>query len=291
MSKRSDLFAVLKRRRACRNFVAKEIPDDILSKVVYAGHRAPTGGNIPYRFFVLVKDPVQLRMLKSAAPGYFGDSRAAIVVCTDLRVDDGVARIDAEQTALYDAGAAAENIVLAAYALGLGASFIKSYSETAVSRILDLPKGCRTEIIVSLGYPAPDEPPPIRKRKEGKVTYYDRYGHLTGEQRHDSSLQAPTPEHFLFEYALFLITAAHGVPNEPRTYGALRLIDAVSKLMGLYSTTAGLKPDPFLIEVKEKIDIELDTAMTSEDEFLTFIDGLVNDFTQELMKRYGKTVT
>jgi len=291
LSKRSDLFAVLKRRRACRNFVAKEIPDDILSKVVYAGHRAPTGGNIPYRFFVLVKDPVQLRMLKSAAPGYFGDTRAAIVVCTDLRVDDGVARIDAEQTALYDAGAAAENIVLAAYALGLGASFIKSYSETAVSRILDLPKGCRTEIIVSLGYPAPDEPPPIRKRKEGKITYYDRYGHLTGEQRHDSSLQAPTPEHFLFEYALFLITAAHGVPNEPRTYGALRLLDAVSKLMGLYSTTAGLKPDPFLIEAKEKIDIELDTAMTSEDEFLTFIDGLVNDFTKELMKRYGKTVT
>jgi len=61
--------------------------------------------------------------------------------------------------------------------------------------------------------------------------------------------------------------------------------------MGLYSTTAGLKPDPFLIEAKEKIDIELDTAMTSEEEFLTFIDGLVNDFTQELMKRYGKTVT
>jgi len=291
LSKSSDLFDVLKRRRACRNFVAKEIPDEVLNKVVYAGHRAPTGGNIPYRFFVLVKDPVQLRMLKSAAPGYFGDSRAAIVVCTDLRVDDGVARIDAEQTALYDAGAAAENMVLAAYALGLGASFIKSYSETAVSRILDLPKGCRTEIIVSLGYPAPDEPPPIRKRKEGKVTYYDRYGHLTGEQRHNSSPQAPTPEHFLFEYALFLITAAHGVPNEPRTYGALRLIDAVSKLMGLYSTTAGLKPDPFLIEVKEKIDIELDTAMTSEEEFLTFIDGLVNDFTQELMKRYGKTVT
>jgi len=291
LSKASDLFEVLRRRRACRSFEPKEIPDEVLNKVVYAGHRAPTGGNIPYRFLIVVKDPVQLRMLKAAAPGFFGESKAAIVVCTDLRIDDGVTRIDAEQSCLYDAGAAAENIILAAYALGLGGSFIKSYSETAVSRILDLPKGCRTELIVSLGYPAPDEPPPIKKRKEGKITYYDTYGSLTAKQPHNSSIPPLTPEQFLFEYALFLLTAAHGVPNEPRTYGPLRLLDAVSKLTGLYSTTTSVKPDPFLLDAKKKIDTELDTAMTSEEKFMTFIDGLVNDFTQELTKRYGKTAT
>jgi nitroreductase len=289
LSKSSDLFDVLKRRRACRSFSPKQVPDEVLEKVVYAGHRAPTGGNIPYRFLVVVKDPVQLRMLKAAAPGYFGDSKVAIVVCTDLRVDGGVPRIDAEQTALYDAGAAAENIVLAAYALGLGASFIKSYSETAVSQILELPKGCRTELIVSLGYPADEEPPPIRKRKEGKITYIDRYGSLTGKQPHNSSPPSLSTEQFLFEYALFLITAAYGVPKEPRTYGSLRLLDAVSKLTGLYSTINGLRPDPFLLEAKKKIDIELDTAMTSEEDFMAFINGLINDFTGELKKRYGKT--
>ena len=164
MSKTTDLFEVLRRRRACRSFVTKEIPDEVLNKVIYAAHRAPTGGNIPYRFIMVVKNPFQLRMLKAAAPGYFGESTAAIVVCTDLRVDGGITKVDAEQCSLYDAGAAAENIVLAAYALGLGASFIKSYSETAVRTILKLPEGCRTELIVSLGYPAPDEPPPIKKR-------------------------------------------------------------------------------------------------------------------------------
>ena len=291
MSKASDLFDVLRRRRACRNFVAKEIPDEILNKVLYAAHRAPTGGNIPYRFLILVKDPVQLRMLKAAAPGFFGDSNAAIVVCTDLRVDDGVTRIDAGQSCLYDAGAAAENIVLAAYALGLGASFIKSYSETAVSRILELPKGCRTELIVSLGYPAPDEPRPIKKRPEGKITYYDRYGSLTGHQSHNRSLPPLGPEQFLFEYTLFLLTAAHGVPTEPRTYGAIRLLDAASKLTRLYSVVNDLKPDPFLLDAKKKIDIELDTAMVSEEAFIAFIDGLVRDFTEELRKRYGETVT
>lgn len=292
MSKALDLFEVLKKRRACRSFDPKPIPEEILRKVVYAAHRAPTGGNIPYRFIVVVRDAAQLKMLKAAAPGYFGGSTAAIVVCTDMRVDDGITRIDAEQCSLYDAGAAAENIVLAAYALGLGASFIKSYSETAVRTILGLPEGCRTELIVSLGFPSEDEPPPIKKRPEGQITYYDKYGNTANTSVHHNSTQAPTTaEQYLFEYAVFLLTAAHGVINEPRVYGAIRLVDAVSRLTGLYSTSNILKPDPFLIDAKKKINAELDTALTSEEAFMKFIDGLVEEFVNELTKRYSKTVS
>jgi nitroreductase len=288
LSNATDLFTVLKKRRACRSFAAKEIPNEILEKLVYAAHRAPTGGNIPYRFIVVVKDAVQLKMLKAAAPGYFGQSTAAIVVCTDLRVDNGITKVDSEQCSLYDAGAAAENIVLAAYALGLGASFIKSYSETALRTILRLPKGCRTELIISLGYPAPDEPAPIKKRREGMITYYDTYGVVTKNPGHSNS-KSNSPEQFLFEYALFLLTAAHGIISEPRIYGAIRLVSAVSKLTDLYPTGVNIKPDPFLNEARSRIDAKLDTAMISDEEFTTFIDGLVDDFTHELIRRYGNT--
>ena len=288
MSTSTDLFEVLKRRRACRIFVPKPIPENVLNKVVYAAHRAPTGGNVPYRFLIVVKDPNQLKMLKTVSPGYFGDSTAAIVVCTDLRVGKGVSKVDADQCSLYDAGAAAENIVLAAYALGLGASFIKSYAEAAVKTILGLPEGCRTELIVSLGYPAPDEPAPVRKPPEGKITYYDKYGDRKSSVNSSSSKTPSTPDQFLFEYALFLATAARGIPDEPRHYGAIRLLDAISKITGLYTTTTALKPDPFLIEAKRKIDTKLDTAMVSEEDFMKFIDGLVNEFSHELMKRHGK---
>jgi nitroreductase len=281
----TDLFDLLKKRRACRSFLPKPIPADVLEKIVYAGHRAPTGGNIPYRFLILVQDADQLKLLKTVAPGYFGDSTAAIVVCTDLRVDGGVSNVDAAQCTLYDAGAAAENIVLAAYALGLGASFIKSYPETAVKTLLGLPEGCRTELIISLGYPAPNEPPPVKKTPQGKLTYFNKYGErqsLTGTR---SSNKPSTPEEYLFDFAVFLVTAARGITSEPRHYGAIRLLDAISKITGLYSTTTALKPDKFLLEEKSKIDTNLDTSMVSEEEFMRFIDGLVQDFTDELLKR------
>ncbi len=173
------LFKVLRKRHACRNFEQRELPDKILQKLAYAAHRAPTGGNAPYRFVIVIKDPKQLKMIKLVSPGYFGDTRAAIFVCTDTRVAYRGKEDSAELIcASYDAGAAAENVVLAAYSMGLGASFIKSYSEAAVARILDLPEGCRTELQVSVGYPAKDEPKALKKRNGSTNTFLDRYGKL-----------------------------------------------------------------------------------------------------------------
>jgi nitroreductase len=292
----ADLFEVLKKRRACRHFEPKPIPNDVLDKLVYAAHRAPTGGNTPYRFVIVVKDPLKLKMLKLVSPGYFGDSSATIVVCTDLRVaEQGLGALGRDKTSLYDAGAAAENIVLTAYALGLGASFIKSYSETALKRILDLPDGFRTELVVSLGYPAKDEPTPLRARKGGKITYRDSYGQEWKAMEKDErpatgselANEVTTPEQYIFELALFLLTAARGCVDEPHIYGPLRLVDAVSRLTKLYSKTDLLKSDDFLIRAQKKIDENELQVMASEEAFVKFIDDLIAEFIDELKRRYG----
>jgi len=172
------LFDLLRKRHACRHFEHRPIPDSVLDKLVYAAHRAPTAGNAPYRFVVVVKDPTTLHMIRLVSPGFFGDCSAAIFVCTDLEVAARSGRQVYDQITHYDAGAAAENVILAAYSMGLAGTFIKSYSETAVARILDLPDTCRTELLVSIGYPAADEPKPLKKRKGAKRTYTDRYGVL-----------------------------------------------------------------------------------------------------------------
>jgi len=289
------LFETFKKRRACRHFEPRPIPDEILDKLAYAAHRAPTGGNTPYRFVIVVKDPIKLKMLKLIAPGYFGDSPAAIVVCTDLRVaEDGLGTLGVDQCSLYDAGAAAENVVLAAYSIGLGASFIKSYSETALKRILGLPEGYRTELVVSLGYPSKSEPRPLKQRKGGNITYRDTYGQqwqaMEGSDTSSSqtSNEKETPEQYIFELALFLLTAARGCVTEPHMYGPLRLVDAVSRLTNLYSKTDLLKSDQFLIDARKKIDEKKFVVMASSEEFVKFMDDIIGQFADELKKRYGK---
>jgi nitroreductase len=168
-------FEVIKKRRSCRHFDSKPVPKEILNKIVYSAHRAPTGGNIPYRFVILVDDPTQLKLLKMVSQGFQGEANAALVICTNVRIAEEGGKI-ADDSSHIDAGAAAENAVLAAYAMGLGASFVKSYSEAAVRGVLNIPDYCRTEIIVSLGFPSRNEPPPIKKGKAGKITYANFYG-------------------------------------------------------------------------------------------------------------------
>jgi nitroreductase len=295
-----DLFEALKKRRACRHFAPKPVPDDVLEKLADAAHKAPTGGNTPYRFVIVVKDPVKLKMLKLVAPGYFGDSSAALVVCTDLRIaEQGLGRLGVDQCSLYDAGAAAENIVLAGYGLGLGASFIKSYSETALKEILRLPNGYRTELVVSLGYPAENEPPPLKRGKGSKITYRDSFGqvwHATGSADELSMKtrlvkEMETPEEYIFELVLFLLTAARGCVTEPHRYGPLRLIDAASRVIDIFSKTNSLEPDEFLVEARKKIDDNKHAVVASEEKMLEFLEGLIGGFADELRRRYGEVTT
>lgn len=103
----------------------------------------------------------------------------------------------------------------------------------------------------------------------------------------DSSLEGI--EGFLFEYSIFLVTAARGTIDEPRTYGALRLIDAISRLTDIYSRSSEVKPDKFLLEVKKEIQTNLDSVMKSEESFTRFIEHLIVKFTDEMKLRYGQT--
>jgi nitroreductase len=166
----------MQKRHACRQFDPRPVPKEILDKLVYAAHRAPTAGNAPYRFVVVVSDEILLRMIRLVSPGFFGDCSVAIFICTDTDAARRSGRDALEEITRVDAGAAAENVILAAYSLGLAGSFIRSYSESAVSRLLHLPKSCRTEILVSIGYPKTDELRPLKKRKGATLTYADRFG-------------------------------------------------------------------------------------------------------------------
>jgi hypothetical protein len=102
----------------------------------------------------------------------------------------------------------------------------------------------------------------------------DQAGDSAGAERH------------IFELSLFLLTAARGCVDEPKMYGPLRLVDAISRLADIYSKTDKIKPDPFLLKMKEEIDTNKYVVMSSEDDFVAFIDRLILQFTDEMKRRY-----
>lgn len=95
-------------------------------------------------------------------------------------------------------------------------------------------------------------------------------------------------EEFIFEYSLFLLTSARGTVDEPRLYGALRLVDGISRLTDLYSRSAELKQDEFLMGIRAEIETHLNNAMTSDEQFIRFMDDLIVKFTDEMKRRYAR---
>jgi hypothetical protein len=90
----------------------------------------------------------------------------------------------------------------------------------------------------------------------------------------------------VFALATYMLTSARGCVEEPKLYGPLRLIEAISRLIAL-TESSGLTQDEFLMRAKMKIDANKHLVMESEEKFTEFLDDLLREFTRELKRRNG----
>lgn len=140
-------------RRSIRRFTDQKIDNETIKNILTAAMYAPSAVNLqPWHFVVIDQWPVMekimeihphARMLQTASH--------AIVVCGDLQLqhDDGYW--------VVDCGATTQNLLLAAYALGLGSCWVgihpREERKSAFSRLLSLPSHVLPFALVALGYP------------------------------------------------------------------------------------------------------------------------------------------
>lgn len=144
-------------RASVRAFKRDAIPDDLIQKLLKAGMAAPTALNAQPWHFIVIHDQGQLSSLSVASPytGLLADAPLAIAVCGDITKkapgDEGIYWSQ-------DACAATENILLAAHAMGLGATWTGSYPIEAryklAQKVLSLPDNLIPVSIIAIGYPA-----------------------------------------------------------------------------------------------------------------------------------------
>src|SRR5262249_62425406 len=106
---------------------------------------------------------------RMVAQGMFQRPVAMIVLCIDCATAESYGMRPTAKGLYVDVGTAAQTILLAAHSLGLGSGVVTSFSQAAVSAVLNLPEGWSPEMFVCLGHPAPLHPAGMRPR--GKVTW------------------------------------------------------------------------------------------------------------------------
>jgi nitroreductase len=158
-----DVFEAIRGRRSVRRFKSNAVGEELIEKLLTAACWAPSGGNIQPWKFIVVQDHNMLEMVRKISPGYFGETPLAILVCSD------------KTKAVADCAMATENLVLAAYASGLGTCIVKSFSHAAMKEVLEIPQGIEPELLIVVGYPETIPAPP-RRIPLRENTYLNKFG-------------------------------------------------------------------------------------------------------------------
>jgi nitroreductase len=146
-------------RRSVRHFGPNPVPDEELDILLRAAMHAPSAGNAQPWHFVVITDRKVLDEVPKfhTSAEFIFEVPAAILICAD----ENVAR---PGRWLLDCSAAAQNMLLAAHARGLGACWIGIQPDPVriegVSTLLGLPANIRPLCLVAVGYPT-ETPPTV----------------------------------------------------------------------------------------------------------------------------------
>ncbi|MBC8500715.1 MAG: nitroreductase family protein [Nanoarchaeota archaeon] len=162
-----DTIDCIMSRRSIRKFTEQPLEFDKIAKILEAGLHAPTAGNLQNFRFVLVIDKGVLRQLYDHCmrQEVINQSQAAIVICGEPDKAERLYGLRGKRLyTVQNCAAAAENMLLAAHALGLGACWVGAFDEDKVKTLLTIETfhHARPQIIIALGYPA-EEPKSERK--------------------------------------------------------------------------------------------------------------------------------
>jgi nitroreductase len=193
-----DLFSVIRTQRAHRTFTDEPVPDEVVERVLEAATFAPSAENTQPWVFIVVRDAdARARIGELNRQAWEGGgrefSRPRLSPEVFAKVEAGATGGIANAPVLVVVGGdtsrcveavleasvwpAVQNLLLAAQALGLGASLttITTVFGDELRSLLALPDHVRPLGVVPLGWPAKQLKPPRRAPVADK-TFRNRYG-------------------------------------------------------------------------------------------------------------------
>jgi nitroreductase len=174
-----DTLQTIAKRRSIRAFKDNQIPEEILMKILEAARAAPSAGNRQARDIIVIDNGEIKKILTEAAFGQEFIEEAPIVLVFCAVRERSARRYGDRGRNLYcilDAAASAENVLLAAHALGLGTCWIGAFNDDMVAETLGLPSDARPIALIPVGYPAekPDETPRLVFKEFIHLNQYGR---------------------------------------------------------------------------------------------------------------------
>ena len=138
-----DTYTCIRTKRDTRFYVDTPIPEESLRRILQAGRMAGSSKNSQPCRFVVIEDAAKIRDL-AACGQYTEHLPYAPLVIAVVMPKDGWD---------FDAGRAAQNMMLAAWAEGITSCPTSMYDMGRARRVLALPDDYRVAIVLPFAYP------------------------------------------------------------------------------------------------------------------------------------------
>jgi len=142
---RMTAYGVIVSKRDLRSYTDRPLSEETLEKILRAGRMSGSSRNRQPWHFIVVRDRSRLRELAGFGRYTPHLPRAAAVVCV---VVDGLG-------AMFDAGRCAQNLMLAAWTLGVASCPATLHREKEARAFLAVPDGHVIATAIAFGYPHP----------------------------------------------------------------------------------------------------------------------------------------
>ncbi|MBI5561208.1 MAG: nitroreductase family protein [Deltaproteobacteria bacterium] len=159
-----DVQTAIKGRRSIRRFKPLSIEPEKIEALKDALIWAPSAGNLQSRrFYFVYNEEVKRKLAEEALrQGFIHKAPLVIVGCADLTIEDYYRERGVYLYCIEDVSCSIQNMMLAAYGMGLGSVWTGAFDEEGVARVLNLPGYLRPLAIVPVGYPDENPAPPKR---------------------------------------------------------------------------------------------------------------------------------
>jgi nitroreductase len=152
-----DTFLAIVSRREVREYDGRALPDDVVRRILEAGRLSGNSQNRQqWRFVVVETAETRERLAETVyAPGNVRGAALVVAIATHGRGPIS-----------FDAGRAAQNMMLAAWNEGVGSVPNGMPDRAATAALLGLGEGEEPAIVLSFGYPARRRDPDRRTPDE-----------------------------------------------------------------------------------------------------------------------------
>jgi len=162
-----DALTCIKGRREIREYLDKPIPQESLEQILEAGRLAPSSKNSQPWHFIVIRDKGILRKISDLTPTGKHIAQAPLAIAILM---------DGAKLPEIDGARATQNMVLAAWSLGIGSCWVTNFYDDGVKDLLGVPQRMKLVTVMPFGYPT--EPKTTRKKIRkpmSEILHYEKF--------------------------------------------------------------------------------------------------------------------